>query len=138
MAEIEAQGAGQVRHGGCLCGAVRYPVVDGSFATILTLREVVADAPLPGGADRLADVIDDARLMAAAEMLGQAQQLFDETLNYVKTREQFGQPLGRFQVIQHNMVGGYEKVELMQSALYRALLVPGQSRLPGRSPCQRP
>ena len=84
--------------------------------------------PLPGGADRLADAIDDARLMASAEMLGQAQHLFDETLHYVKTREQFGQPLGRFQVIQHNMVGGYEKVELMQSALYRALLVPAPNR----------
>ena len=60
--------------------------------------------------------------MAAAEMTGIAQRLFDDTLEYVKTREQFGQPLGRFQVIQHNMVSGYEKVELMQSAVYRALL----------------
>lgn len=105
-----------------------YPVVDGSFATILTLRDVAVDAPLPGGAERLLGVIDDARLLAAAEMVGLAQQLFDDTLNYVKTREQFGQPLGRFQVIQHNMVGGYEKVELMQSALYRALLAPAPGR----------
>ncbi len=105
-----------------------YPVVDGSFATILTLRDVAVDAPLPGGAERLLGVIDDVRLMASAEMVGQAQQLFDETLNYVKTREQFGQPLGRFQVIQHNMVGGYEKVELMQSALYRALLAQAPHR----------
>ena len=105
-----------------------YPVVDGSFATILTLREVAVDAPLPAGADWLLEVIDDARVMASAEMVGQAQHLFEETLNYVKTREQFGQPLGRFQVIQHNMVGGYEKVELMQSALYRALLAPATNR----------
>jgi alkylation response protein AidB-like acyl-CoA dehydrogenase len=105
-----------------------YPIVDGSFATILTLRDVVADAPLPGGPERLPGIIDDARLLASAEMVGQAQNLFDETLNYVKTREQFGQPLGRFQVIQHNMVGGYEKVELMQSALYRALLAPASNR----------
>ncbi len=105
-----------------------YPVVDGSFAAILTLRDVAVDAPLPGGTERLLAGIDDVRLMASAEMVGQAQQLFDETLNYVKTREQFGQPLGRFQVIQHNMVGGYEKVELMQSALYRALLAPALNR----------
>ncbi len=101
-----------------------YPVVDGSFAIILTLRDVAVDAPLAGGAERLSGVISDTRLMASAEMVGHAQRLFDDTLNYVKTREQFGQPLGRFQVIQHNMVGGYEKVELMQSALYRALLAP--------------
>jgi alkylation response protein AidB-like acyl-CoA dehydrogenase len=61
-------------------------------------------------------------------MVGVAQRLFDDTLAYVKTREQFGQPLGRFQVIQHNMVGGYEKVELMQSALYRVLLADSASR----------
>jgi alkylation response protein AidB-like acyl-CoA dehydrogenase len=99
-----------------------YPVVDGSFAAILTLRDVVVDAPLPASEEQLFGAIFDTRLMAAAEMVGHAQRLFDDTLDYVKTREQFGQPLGRFQVIQHNMVGGYEKVELMQSALYRALL----------------
>ena len=98
-----------------------YPVVDGSFAAILTLHEVAAGEPLPGN-DRMTNAIEDSRLMAAAEMTGIAQRLFDDTLDYVKTREQFGQPLGRFQVIQHNMVSGYEKVELMQSAVYRALL----------------
>ena len=101
-----------------------YPVVDGGFAAVLTLRDVAVEAPLPGGEEQLSAAIYDTRLMASAEMIGQAQLLFDETLDYVKTREQFGQPLGRFQVIQHNMVGGYEKVELMQSALYRALLSP--------------
>jgi alkylation response protein AidB-like acyl-CoA dehydrogenase len=99
-----------------------YPMVDGSIAAILTLRDVTVSAPLPDSAERLAAVLDDARLMAAAEMTGLAQRLFDDTLDYVKTREQFGQPLGRFQVIQHNMVGGYEKIELMQSAIYRAVL----------------
>lgn len=99
-----------------------YPMVDGSLAAILTLRDVAVAQALPNSAERLASTLDDARLMAAAEMVGLAQRLFDDTLNYVKTREQFGQPLGRFQVIQHNMVGGYEKVELMQSAIYRAVL----------------
>ncbi len=99
-----------------------FPVVDGSFAAILMLHDVAVGSPLPNGSERLEKAIDDGRLMASAEMTGLAQRLFDDTLEYVKTREQFGQPLGRFQVIQHNMVGGYEKVELMQSALYRALL----------------
>ena len=98
-----------------------YPIADGSFAAILMLHDVSVGAPLPGQ-DRMESALVDSRLMAAAEMVGIAQRLFDDTLAYVKTREQFGQPLGRFQVIQHNMVGGYEKVELMQSALYRVLL----------------
>lgn len=105
-----------------------YPMVDGSFAAVLTLRDVAVTAPLPDAPARLANAIDDARLMAAAEMVGLAHRLFDDTLAYVKTREQFGQPLGRFQVIQHNMVGGYEKVELIQSALYRVILDQGDDR----------
>ncbi len=99
-----------------------FPVVDGSFAAVLMLHDVLVEAPLPNGPERLDKAVDDGRLMAAAEMTGLAHRLFDDTLEYVKTREQFGQPLGRFQVIQHNMVGGYKKVELMESALYRALL----------------
>jgi alkylation response protein AidB-like acyl-CoA dehydrogenase len=102
-----------------------YPVADGSFATVLTLREVHVGAPLPDGPARVAKAVADARLMASAEMVGIAQRLFDDTLTYVKTREQFGQPIGRFQVIQHRMVDGYAKVEQMQSALYRALLKGG-------------
>jgi alkylation response protein AidB-like acyl-CoA dehydrogenase len=102
-----------------------YPVADGSFATVLTLRDVPVDAPLPDGPKRLAQAVAEARVMASAEMVGIAQRLFDDTLDYVKTREQFGQPIGRFQVIQHRMVDGYAKVELMQSALYRHLLQNG-------------
>jgi alkylation response protein AidB-like acyl-CoA dehydrogenase len=102
-----------------------YPVADGSFASVLTLRDVRVGTPLPDGPARLAQAVADARLMASAEMVGIAQRLFDDTLAYVKTREQFGQPIGRFQVIQHRMVDGYAKVEQMQSALYRALLKGG-------------
>jgi alkylation response protein AidB-like acyl-CoA dehydrogenase len=102
--------------------AKAYPVADGSFATVLTLRDVRVDAPLSVG---LVQTVNDARVMASAEMVGIAQRLFDDTLEYVKTREQFGQPIGRFQVIQHRMVDGYAKVEQMQSALYRHLLKAG-------------
>jgi len=105
-----------------------YPVVDGSFATVLTLRDVAANALLSNGAARLAQAISDGRLIASAEMVGIARRLFDDTLDYVKTREQFGQPIGRFQVIQHRMVDCYAKVEQMQSALYRHLLKDGPSQ----------
>jgi alkylation response protein AidB-like acyl-CoA dehydrogenase len=105
-----------------------YPVADGSFATVLTLRDVHVDAPLPDGPSRFVRTVADARLMASAEMVGIAQRLFDDTLDYVKTREQFGQPIGRFQVIQHRMVDGYAKVEQMQSALYRHLLQNGDAQ----------
>jgi len=98
-----------------------YPVADGGVAVVLTLRDVPVGEPLPAA---LGPVIDAARLMAAAEIAGLAQRLFDDTLAYIKTREQFDQPIGRFQVIQHRMVDAYAKVESIQSAIYRAVLQP--------------
>ena len=104
-----------------------YTVVDGSQAAEILFH----DAP----ARRLAGfplepAVTDTRLMAAAEMLGRAHRLFDETLAYVKAREQFGQPLGRFQVIQHRLVDCYAALEQMRSTLWRAIL---DSRADGRA-----
>jgi alkylation response protein AidB-like acyl-CoA dehydrogenase len=98
-----------------------YPVADGGVAAIVTFHDAAAEGPL---AADLNAVIDEARLMAAAEMAGIAQRLFADTLEYLKTREQFGQPLGRFQVLQHRMVDAYARVESVQSAVLRALLQP--------------
>ena len=99
-----------------------YPVADGSHAAQLVLDGVAHGEPLAADIDA---VIDEARLVAAAELVGLARRLLADTLEYVKTREQFGQPIGRFQVIQHRLVDAYARVEAAQSALYRALLKPG-------------
>lgn len=99
-----------------------YPVADGSLAAVITLRDVAVTEALPAAIDV---AVDAARLMIAAEIAGLARRLFDDTLAYAKSREQFGQPIGRFQVIQHRMVDAYAKVEQMQSAVYGALLQPG-------------
>jgi alkylation response protein AidB-like acyl-CoA dehydrogenase len=50
-----------------------------------------------------------------AEGVGIAQFLLDETLAYVKLRRQFGQPIGRFQAIQHRIVDMYVAVEEARS-----------------------
>lgn len=98
-----------------------YPVADGSLAATVIFHDVAVGEPLPAS---LPATIDAARLIAGAEMVGIARRLFDDTLEYVKTREQFDQPIGRFQVIQHRLVDAYAKVEAIQSSLYRALLQP--------------
>jgi alkylation response protein AidB-like acyl-CoA dehydrogenase len=109
-----------------------YAVADGSLATVSIFRDSPATL-LPGGMARIRAAVEDVMLMASAEMVGLAQRLFAETLSYVKTREQFGQPIGRFQVIQHRMVDNYARCEELQSALYRALLMPGTDRWAARS-----
>lgn len=99
-----------------------YTIVDGSHAAELVFRDTPARRVGPADLD---DAIADTRLIAAAEMLGLAHRLFDETVAYVKQREQFGQPLGRFQVVQHRLVDCYARLEQMRSSLSRALLDTG-------------
>lgn len=101
-----------------------YPIVDGSVAAIIAFRNVGGAVHI-GSSAKLAGAVDSARIMAAAEMVGLARRLFDETLAYVKTRQQFGQPIGSFQVVQHRLVDALSKCEAIQSAVYRALLQPG-------------
>lgn len=99
-----------------------YRIVDGSNAAVLHLdRVTVTSTDLVASQASFEESIVAVMLMAAAEMVGLARRLFDETLAYVKTREQFGQAIGRFQVIQHRMVDHYVSLEKASSTLLWAL-----------------
>ncbi|MEL6528483.1 MAG: acyl-CoA dehydrogenase family protein, partial [Pseudomonadota bacterium] len=50
------------------------------------------------------------------------QRLLDDTLQYVKEREQFGVAIGSFQALQHRLVDCYAKLEQCRSMLFRAAL----------------
>jgi alkylation response protein AidB-like acyl-CoA dehydrogenase len=97
-----------------------YAVVDGGHAAEIALRDAPA-TPIENA--HWDDAIAEARLMAAAETVGLASRLFDETLDYVRQREQFGQAIGRFQAVQHRLVDCYAKLEQMRSTLWRATLL---------------
>ncbi len=86
-----------------------YPTADGGRAGELFLENVRVGpeavlGPVGGGLPVLETVIDRAIAAVCAEAVGAMRALNDLTLNYIKTREQFGQPIGRFQVLQHRMV----------------------------------
>ncbi|HKK29126.1 MAG TPA: acyl-CoA dehydrogenase family protein, partial [Alphaproteobacteria bacterium] len=86
-----------------------YPTADGLRAGEVTLEnvEVGQDAmigPMGGGLPILEKTIDEGIAAIAAEATGAMDHLNDMTLEYIKTREQFGQPIGKFQVLQHRMV----------------------------------
>jgi len=76
---------------------------------------------LSGGADLLEKVLDRARAGLAAEMLGAATQAFEVTLDYLKTRVQFGQVIGSFQALQHRAAKMFTELELSRSAVEAAL-----------------
>jgi alkylation response protein AidB-like acyl-CoA dehydrogenase len=69
----------------------------------------------------LAAAADDALLALGAEALGIAQMLYDTTLEYVKTRKQFGVTIGSFQALQHRLVEMFTALEQMRSLLIRTV-----------------
>ena len=66
---------------------------------------------LPGGWPEFAAMVDVARLAAGAEMLGLMSTLFESTVEYLKTRQQFGRPLSSFQVLQHRLADADRHLE---------------------------
>jgi hypothetical protein len=101
-----------------------YRLTDGSIAGELKLTRAAIGAAvkLDNGAGALAAMTSEARLFAAAEMVGLGQRLLEDTLTYVKEREQFGVAIGSFQALQHRLVECYAKIEQSRSMLYRAAL----------------
>ncbi len=69
----------------------------------------------------LEPVLDRARVGLAAEMLGSALQAFEITLDYLKTRTQFGQVIGTFQSLQHRAAKMFTDLETTRSCVEAAL-----------------
>lgn len=69
----------------------------------------------------LQQVVQEATLALCAEAFGVMQLLYATTLNYVKTRKQFGVTIGSFQVLQHRLVDMFAALEQTRSLLYRAV-----------------
>ena len=74
-----------------------------------------------GGNDVLEQVLDIARIGLSAEMMGLVQQVFDNTLEYLKERKQFGVPIGSFQALQHRIAHLFAELEICRSVVLDAL-----------------
>jgi pimeloyl-CoA dehydrogenase small subunit len=86
-----------------------YPTQDGLRAAELTLSGVrVAPDDALGDAGAalpvIEHVVDEAIAALCAEAVGTMQAMHEATLEYLKTRQQFGRPIGQFQVLQHRSV----------------------------------
>ncbi|HYE51004.1 MAG TPA: acyl-CoA dehydrogenase family protein [Azospirillaceae bacterium] len=108
-----------------------YPLVDGWRASDVRLEQVRVDdgarlgaagaglAPLQAMADR-------AILALGAEAVGAMEVLLWSTVEYARTRVQFDQPIGRFQVVQHRLVDMYVEYEQTKSLLLLAAMRLGE------------
>ncbi len=120
-------------------GVSRQPftAVDGSRGAVISFENVVLTASdmlgeSGNGAAIIAQSLDKAIIALGAESLGAMQVLLDATVEYSKTRKQFGQAIGKFQALQHRMADMYLKLEETKSLLYNAaiLLEEGDTAAP--------
>ena len=80
-----------------------YRMLDGTCAADLRWSGVHGER-LEGGAALVDEIVDFATALVCAEAVGAIQYACDATLEYLKTRKQFGAPIGTFQALQHRMV----------------------------------
>jgi alkylation response protein AidB-like acyl-CoA dehydrogenase len=70
---------------------------------------------LEGGLAEIEEVVDYGTALICAEAVGAMKFACDTTLEYLKTRKQFGVPIGTFQALQHRMVDMYVAYEQARS-----------------------
>ena len=127
-------------------GIVRrdYPTVDGFQASEVYFENaaIPGDALLGGegaGIGLIEAIVDEATVGICAEACGVTAKLHSGTLEYSLQRQQFGQPIGRFQVLQHRMVDMFMEVEQARSMTIMATLkldLPANERMTAVSQCK--
>jgi pimeloyl-CoA dehydrogenase small subunit len=118
---VDANASGIVRRG--------YPTVDGLRAAEIAFTGVKAEAALgtPGRAFKtIARVVDEAIAALAAESIGVMSVMHEATVEYLKTRKQFGTTIGAFQVLQHRSVDMLIALEQARSMAYYATMMAAE------------
>ena len=98
-----------------------YRMIDNQRAANIRFDNVRVDAnaKFPGNAiDAIERATDIANAALVAEAVGAMGALQKATLEYLKTRRQFGVPIGKFQALQHRMVDILMYLELSRSMAY--------------------
>ena len=104
-----------------------FSTVDGQSCSEISFENVKLDKSniIATGNDAenlLKETINLATLCICAEAVGCMESCYHKTLEYTKGREQFGQPISSFQVLQHRMVDMFIESELAKSLLIKAML----------------
>jgi alkylation response protein AidB-like acyl-CoA dehydrogenase len=85
--------------------------------------ELTADRVLPGDGRQLADkLLAHGSLALACDAVGGAARIFELTIEYLKTREQFGRPIGSFQALKHRAADLKVVMEVSAATVREALV----------------
>jgi pimeloyl-CoA dehydrogenase small subunit len=120
---VDAAAEGVARRG--------YPTQDGLRAAEITLTDVrvAADDAIgdPEGAYPLIErVVDEAIAALSAEAVGAMSEALEMTVDYLKTRKQFGVPIGSFQALQHRASDMVVALEQARSMMMLATMMAGE------------
>lgn len=103
---------------------VPYKTVDGVPACEVWLNQVFVPANAllgsAGAEDQVADVLDFGLAAVCAEAIGALDKILAATVEYSRNRKQFGQPIGKFQALQHRMADMFLHIEQARSMSYLA------------------
>jgi alkylation response protein AidB-like acyl-CoA dehydrogenase len=105
----------------------QWRVADGTWMASLSLKDVKVPSEsalsLESGAAEHIEKL--ASLARSSEVLGIMEAMFAETLEYLRTREQFGTSLGSFQALQHRMAEQYARLEQSRALIELAIVSDG-------------
>ena len=109
-----------------------YPTIDGRRAADITFNDVIVPEDSLLGVDGAAlaslEAAADATIAAVgAEAIGLMRRMLEDTIEFTKQRQQFGQPISTFQALQHRMVDMFVQIEMASSAVLLATLRLGAS-----------
>ena len=107
--------------------SIEFPTVDGQTCAEISFKDVSVSKDSILAIDEeaealLNEAINLATLCVSAESIGCMTACYLKTIEYTKGRQQFGQPISKFQVLQHRMVDMFMETEVCKSLLYKAML----------------
>ncbi len=105
--------------------AVAQKRVDSRNSAIVRLNDVQVGAgdvlgDVGGGLEPLGRVVDRATVAVCGEMLGVMTEAFERTIEYLKSRSQFGVLIGTFQALKHRAAKMFIEIELSRSTVMAA------------------
>jgi pimeloyl-CoA dehydrogenase small subunit len=131
----DRDGIGLFLVGGTAAGVTRkgYPTQDGFRAADITFKDVkvgpedVIVGSKGNGLGVLEQVVDEAIAALSSEAVGAMGAMHELTVDYLKTRKQFGVAIGSFQVLQHRSVDMFTCLEQAKSMAYYGTMMAGET-----------
>ena len=101
-------------------GTALFPVTSGDFSTTAASVDPLRNLSAPLETGENPALLNHAALMSAAQLIGVAEAMLQQATDYAKIRSQFGQPIGAFQAVKHQLASAAVALEFARPAVWVA------------------